>query len=142
MGYVFDHQVRFHETDGAGVVYFTNELVICHAAYEASLEAAGLDIGLFFRADGVAYPVVHASIDYRRPLRCGDRLTVHLTPTRVDESSFEIQYQLKLKDVPAAQALTRHVCIEVSSRRRSPLSTPIEQWLDRWGDTSAQAEES
>ncbi len=142
MGYVFDHQVRFHETDGAGVVYFANELVICHAAYEASLEAAGLDIGEFFRADGVTYPVVHASIDYRRPLRCGDRLTLHLTPTRVDESSFEIQYQLKLKDVLAAQALTRHVCIEVASRRRSPLSTPIEQWLERWGAPSAQAEES
>ncbi|MGF1519551.1 MAG: acyl-CoA thioesterase [Nodosilinea sp.] len=142
MGYVFEHQVRFHETDGAGVVYFANELVICHAAYEASLEAAGLDIGLFFRVDGVAYPVVHASIDYRRPLRCGDHLVVYLTPTRLDESSFEIEYQLKLNHGLAAQALTRHVCIEVDSRRRSPLSTQVEQWLERWGAPSAQAEES
>ena len=137
MGYVFDHQVRFHETDGAGVVYFANELVICHAAYEASLEAVGLDIGRFFRAEEVAHPIVHASIDYRRPLRCGDLLLVHLTPTRTDESSFEIQYQLKLGDVLAAQALTRHVCIEVASRRRATLSTQIEQWLERWGDHSA-----
>ena len=142
MGYVYDHQVRFHETDGAGVVYFTNELVICHAAYEASLEAAGLDVGQFFRAEGVAHPIVHASIDYRRPLRCGDRLVVHLTPIRLDESSFEIEYQLKLNDGLAAQALTRHVCIEVASRRRSPLSAQVEQWLERWGVPSAQMEES
>ncbi|MBW4480918.1 MAG: acyl-CoA thioesterase [Tildeniella torsiva UHER 1998/13D] len=141
MGYVFEHQVRFHETDGAGVVYFANELAICHVAYEASLEAAGLDVGAFFRAEVLAYPIVHTSMDYRRPLRCGDRVTIHLTPTRLDDSSFEIQYQLKLEDKAVAQAMTRHVCIEVASRRRSSLPTEMEQWLARWGDNSPQSGE-
>lgn len=134
MGYVFEHQVWFHETDGAGVVYFANELVMCHAAYEASLEAAGLNMGTFFRAETLAYPIVHTSMDYRRPLRCGDRVTIHLAPTRLDDSSFEIQYQLTLKDTAVAQAITRHVCIEVASRRRSPLPPEMEQWLAQWGD--------
>jgi 1,4-dihydroxy-2-naphthoyl-CoA hydrolase len=134
MGFVFDHQVRFHETDGAGVVYFANELVMCHTAYEASLAAAGLDIGQFFRAETVAYPIAHVSIDYRRPLRCGDRVSIALTPTGVDDSSFEIQYQVKLGESLAAQALTRHVCIEVASHRRCPLPPDMEQWLARWGE--------
>ncbi|MBD2113389.1 MULTISPECIES: acyl-CoA thioesterase [Cyanophyceae] len=139
MGYVFEHQVRFHETDGAGVVYFANELVMCHAAYEASLEAAGLDVGAFFRAETLAYPIVHTSMDYRRPLRCGDRVTIHLTPTRLDDSSFEIQYQLTLEDTAVAQAITRHVCIEVANRRRSSLPTEIEQWLAQWDGNSPEA---
>ena len=137
MGYVTEHQVRFHETDGAGVVYFANELVICHSAYEASLAAAGIDLGIFFKAEAIAYPIAHASIDYRRPLHCGDRITVHLTPARLDDSSFEIQYQLKLGDMLAAQALTRHVCISVADRRRHPLPTEMEQWLGCWGDSPA-----
>lgn len=141
MGYVFEHQVRFHETDGAGVVYFANELAMCHVAYEASLEAARLDVRIFFRAETLAYPIVHASMDYRRPLRCGDRVTIHLTPTRLDDSSFEIQYQLKLEDTAVAQALTRHVCIEVASRRRSPLPTEMEQWLAQWSDRTPQSGE-
>ncbi|MBD2106687.1 thioesterase family protein [Nodosilinea sp. FACHB-13] len=141
MGYVFEHQVRFHETDGAGVVYFANELVMCHAAYEASLGAAGLDVGAFFRAETLAYPIVHTSMDYRRPLRCGDRVTIHLTPTRLDDSSFEIQYQLMLKDTAAARAVTRHVCIEVANRLRSPLPTEMEQWLAQWSDRLSQTGE-
>ncbi|MFQ4137317.1 acyl-CoA thioesterase [Nodosilinea sp. PGN35] len=138
MGYVYEHQIRFHETDAAGVVYFANGLVLCHAAYEASLAAAGLDVGAFFRAETVAYPIVHTSMDYRRPLRCGDRITIHLTPTRLDDSGFEIQYQLKLDDALAAQGVTRHVCIAVDSRRRAPLPTDLEQWLARWGAARSQ----
>lgn len=138
MGYVFEHQVRFHETDGAGVVYFANELVICHTAYEASLTAAGLDVAAFFRAETLAYPIVHTSMDYRRPLRCGDRVTVHLTPTRLGDSSFEVQYQLTLEDAAVAQAVTRHVCISVASRCRSSLPTEMEQWIAQWSDRSLQ----
>ncbi|MBD2235009.1 acyl-CoA thioesterase [Phormidium tenue] len=138
MGYIFEHQVRFHETDGAGVVYFANELVMCHTAYEASLAAAGLDVTAFFRAETLAYPIVHTSMDYRHPLRCGDRVTIHLTPTRLDDSSFEIQYQLTLEDAAMAQAVTRHVCIEVDNRRRSPLPTEMEQWLAQWSGNSPQ----
>ncbi|MBE9160563.1 acyl-CoA thioesterase [Nodosilinea sp. LEGE 06152] len=138
MGYVVEHQVRFHETDGAGVVYFANELVICHTAYEASLAAAGIDLGAFFRAEAIAYPIAHASIDYRRPLHCSDRVTIHLAPARLDDSSFEIQYQLKLEETLAAQAMTRHVCISVANRRRRSLPAEMEQWLTRWSDPPSQ----
>ncbi|MGB3136809.1 MAG: thioesterase family protein [Nodosilinea sp.] len=138
MGFVFEHQVRFHETDGAGVVYFASELVMCHMAYEASLAAAGLDLETFFKAEAVAYPIVHASIDYRHPLRCGNRVTIHLVPARIDDSGFEICYQVRLQETLAAQAVTRHVCIDVASRRRCPLPVTIEQWIDRWGDDPAQ----
>jgi 1,4-dihydroxy-2-naphthoyl-CoA hydrolase len=67
-------------------------------------------------------------------MHCGDRVAIHLTPTRLDDSTFEVNYQLKLQDADAAQALTRHVCIEVVSRRRCPLPVEMEQWLARWGD--------
>ncbi len=137
MVYVAEHQVRFHETDGAGVVYFANELVMCHSAYEASLAATGIELRVFFKAEAIAYPIAHANIDYRRPLHCGDRVTIHLTPTRLDDSSFEVQYQLKLEDTLAAQAVTRHVCISVANRRRCPLSTEMEQWLSCWSDSSS-----
>ena len=138
MPYVFTHQVRFHETDGAGVVYFANELTICHTAYEASLAAAGIDLQAFFRAEGLAYPIAHASIDYRRPLHCGDRAIILLEPTRLDASTFEIQYRVMVEDALAAQAVTRHVCIGVADRRRCPLPPEIDHWIDRWGDRAME----
>jgi 1,4-dihydroxy-2-naphthoyl-CoA hydrolase len=138
VAYVFTHPVRFHETDGAGIVYFANELTICHTAYEASLAAGGIDLRDFFRAEVVAYPIVHASIDYRRPLHCGDRATVHLVPARLDDSTFEIQYRVMVEDSLSAQAVTRHVCIAVGDRRRCPLPPAMEQWIDRWGDAAVE----
>jgi 1,4-dihydroxy-2-naphthoyl-CoA hydrolase len=136
VAYQFEHQVRFHETDGAGVVYFANELVICHCAYEASLAAAAVDLKAFFRAEEWAFPIVHTNMDYRRPLHCGDRVVIHLTPVRLDDSSFEIRYQLRVQDELVAQALTRHVCLTVANRRRCPLPPALEQWLDRWTEVS------
>ncbi|HSM82446.1 MAG TPA: thioesterase family protein [Nodosilinea sp.] len=136
MGYVFEHQVRFHETDGAGVVYFANELVMCHMAYEASLAAAGLDLGDFFRAAELAYPIVHASMDYRRPLGCGDRVVIYLSPRQLDDSSFEVDYRVMAGATIAASAVTRHVCIAVADRRRRPLPPAMEQWLATWTEAS------
>ncbi|NMF84039.1 thioesterase family protein [Nodosilinea sp. P-1105] len=136
MAFGIDHTVRFHETDGAGVVYFANGLVMCHIAYEASLEAAGVDLGDFFRATTVAYPVVHAQMDYRRPMYCGDRVHVKLTPTRLDQKTFEVTYQLTAIAQPEtllAQAVTRHVCIDVQTRRPCPLPSPMEHWIQQWG---------
>lgn len=128
------HTIRFHQTDAAGVMYFAQGLVICHSTYEASLEAAGLDLGVFFGGGEVACPIVHTTMDYHRPLRCGDQVTVHLTPTPLDQTSFEVSYRLYGPD-PAqvmATAITRHVCIHSQQRRRLALPAELEIWLDRW----------
>lgn len=131
----FEHTrtVRFHETDAAGVVYFANLLVFCHEAYEASLAAGGIDLAAFFSRGALAYPVVHASVDFRRPLQCGDRITLALTPRSLDPASFELHYRLWLTDRPAqlvATALTRHVCIATIDRARTPLPAAMLRWLE------------
>lgn len=135
MGFSIDHSVRFHETDAAGVVYFAHSLIFCHSAYEASLEAVGINLADFFARDALAYPIVHAAIDYRRPIQCGDRIKVHLTPQRLDASTFEVRYQIYDLRSPAgllAEACTRHVCIDRQNRHRQPLPPLLEHWLDRW----------
>lgn len=94
MSFTYQRIVRFQDTDAAGVVYFANVLAICHEAYEASLAASGIDLNTFFRGTDVAIPIVHASVDFMRPLRCGDRLEIHLTPTPLSSSEFAIAYRV------------------------------------------------
>ncbi|NJL49314.1 MAG: acyl-CoA thioesterase [Leptolyngbyaceae cyanobacterium SM2_5_2] len=136
MGFSVNHRVRFQETDAAGVVYFANGLALCHAAYEDSLLAAGINLAEFFSPSAEAvYPIVHASMDYRRPMRCGEVVVVSLAPYRLDASSFEISYRLQSNAAPPlllAEALTRHVCIHPQRRDRQPLGAAIEHWLQRW----------
>ena len=128
MGFEYSHTVRFHETDAAGVVYFANGLVLCHQAYEASLDAAGVDLREFFSPRELAFPIVHASIDFRRPLRCGDRVVIKVSAQQEAAFSFAVSYAIHHNQVCAATALTRHVCIN-AERQRSPLPPPMQDWL-------------
>ncbi|OUC11600.1 MAG: hypothetical protein B0A82_26985 [Alkalinema sp. CACIAM 70d] len=155
MPFIYDRTIRFSDTDAAGVVYFANGLNLCHEAYEASLQASGLDLRSFFSGgQSVVFPIVHASIDFRRPMHCGDRIQVHLQPRSTSESEYEIQYQIFICDnstetasIPstttpelkspqpttlAATAVTRHVCIAPQQRKRQPYSSDIAAWLAFW----------
>jgi len=137
MSFNYHHIVRFHETDGAGVVYFANGLVMCHSAYEASLAAADIAPQTFFQVGALVFPIVHASLDFYRPLRCGDGVMIQLRPAAIDGHSYEIHYRLMLEttDRPVAIALTRHICIEPTQRQRQPLPSPMQHWLQRWGES-------
>ena len=133
--FIYHRTVRFQDTDAAGVVYFSNGLAIAHEAYEASLQAAGVDLKAFFQGTPVAVPIIHASVDFLRPIAVGDRLEIHLTPHQNRPTEFEIHYQIYLEatpDKPVIKALTRHVCIDAQTRARQELPPLLITWLDQW----------
>jgi len=131
MTFIYQRTVRFEDTDAAGVVYFANVLKICHEAYEEVLIAAGIDLKSFFRDSDVAVPIVHADVDFFRPLHCGDRLSVQVNPHPINDSEFEIIYEIGLADFdrPASRASTRHVCIDPVHRSRKELPSKLRQWI-------------
>jgi len=137
MSFRYPYTVRFRDTDAAGVVYFARVLALCHEAYEAALADTGVDLKAFFSGAEVAIPIVHASVDFFRPMHCGDRLEIHLTPTRLSDSEFAIAYEifpLEAGERCSSRATTRHVCIDPLTRQRDPLPALLVHWLNRWGD--------
>ncbi|MEO1388722.1 MAG: thioesterase family protein [Cyanobacteria bacterium J06634_6] len=136
MPFLYTRRIRFHETDAAGVVYFANLLTLCHEAYEAALAEAGFDLTLFFSKEGgVAVLVTHTEADFYQPLRCGEAIALQLVPTQVSPHSFEIHYEIyhcpqqELQQKPAVRAMTRHVCIDVQTRRRQTLTPELTDWI-------------
>jgi len=140
--FVYHRTVHFQDTDAAGVVYFANGLSLCHEAYEAALAAAGIDLKAFFRGDAIAVPITHASIDFLKPMFCGDCLSIWLTPSLLTPTSYQIEYQIffdtqfdKDFDVESveknaiAKAITKHTCIDTSNRKRCNLSHELLKWL-------------
>ena len=108
MGFNGSYQVRFGDTDGAGVVYFARSLEICHGAYEASLAAIGIDLQAFFSGRwippqmppssdsspvAIAVPIVATEGHFYRPCFCGDSLTIQVQAHQRNESEFEVTYQ-------------------------------------------------
>jgi 1,4-dihydroxy-2-naphthoyl-CoA hydrolase len=141
MTFSYDYTVQFRDTDAAGVVYFASILSICHVAYEASLVAAGIELKSFVNNPEFAVPIAHVSADFFKPLYCGDRLKIELTPTRIDEYKFEIAYRILMtgevadseqRSQVAAIATTKHVAIDPQLRKRLNLPEPLVNWLVRW----------
>ncbi|MEO1094717.1 MAG: thioesterase family protein [Cyanobacteria bacterium J06638_28] len=129
MSFQYNRIIRFADTDAAGVVYFARILSICHEAYEESLRQAKIDARAFFSQGAIAVPITHTEADFRRPLMCGDGITVQLTPRQIASDSFEVEYQVQHEGKVAAIALTRHVCIDTATRQRHPLTSNLLQWL-------------
>lgn len=135
MPFTHNRTVCFRDTDAAGVVYFANVLSICHEAYEASLAASGINLKSFFNNPVAAIPISHASVDFKSPMFCGDNLLIHLMPQQLNDSKFEITYQIVVassSEQLLAKAITRHVCIEPTTRTKTQLPAEIIQWLLCW----------
>ncbi len=120
--------IHLCDTDAAGVLYFAKGLTICHETYEAWLDSLGLSIGQMIRDRTIALPIVHAEIDYFRPIQCSDRLKIKLELQELEQTKFAIAYSFFNSDSPdklLAKALTVHVCIDPKTRQRATLPSKI-----------------
>ncbi len=142
MTFNYTRRIRFQDTDAAGVVYFANVLAMCHEAYEQSLAASGINLKVFFSNSSVAIPIVHASVDFFRPMFCGDEIFIKLTCKYLSSEKFEVDYQFVAADKIVAKAITRHVCIDAVSRSRKEFSAEIVRWLREWGEQEERTPEA
>lgn len=130
MPFTYSRTIRFQDTDAAGVVYFANVLAICHEAYEESLNVSNINLQLFFRNNDFAIPIVHASVDFLRPMFCGDRIFINLSINQLNSQKFEVNYQINtLENEIIAKAITRHICIDPNTRTRKEFPSEILYWL-------------
>ena len=133
MSFDYDYTIQFRDTDAAGVVYFANIISICHVGYEASLIEADIDLKLFVSNSDFAIPITNVSADFFRPLYCGDRVIIELTPQSIDNYRFEVKYQILTEaSQTAATAITRHIAIDPTIRKRKELPQFLIHWIEQW----------
>ena len=88
--YRFD--VRLHDTDTAGVMFFAHLLRHAHDAYEAFLASRDISLATLIE-DGVQLPIVHCDADYRGAMRLGDTITVTPALAKLGGRSFTLRYR-------------------------------------------------
>lgn len=132
MPFSYARTVHFPDTDAAGVVFFANYLSIAHEAYEEALAAAGINLRTFFADTGSVVPIAKSEADYLRPLVCGDKLRITVSPVALTPHSFAISYELFRLGPPeklAARIRTEHVCISSATRERLPFPPALAAWI-------------
>lgn len=138
--------IHFPDTDAAGIVFFARYLFICHEAYEEELAAAGVNLATFFSDTGLIIPIGKSEATYLRPLSCGDKVRVEVTPSRLSADGFALDFVIwklppggatlgaatEIAPAPkrAALARTEHVCIDSRTRERRPLPPALAAWID------------
>ncbi|MCP5110769.1 MAG: acyl-CoA thioesterase [bacterium] len=105
MAYEFKltRQIEFSETDMAGIVHYTNVFKYMEAAEHAFFRSLGLSIHTTGFGGKLGWPRVHASCDFKRPIRFEDVIEIHLLVREKKTSSLAYTFIFRKPDNPAGE---------------------------------------
>jgi YbgC/YbaW family acyl-CoA thioester hydrolase len=105
-------RVEFSETDMAGIMHFSNFFRFMETAEHGFYRSLGLSV-VFNRFDPpLGFPRVHASCDYRKPLRFEDEVEVHMLVREKRSKSLTYQFHFRnLTRSPVEEAAVGKVTI-------------------------------
>ncbi len=124
--------IKLHETDAAGLLFFSQQFKLVHDAYESLLESMGLSFAVLIRRKSYFLPIVHAEADYKAPLFVGDRIAIQVTVDHIGETSFIFAYQLfNEKKQLVGTAKTVHVTTDKRTRKKIPLPAEMRKAIEK-----------
>lgn len=128
--FTYKTQIRLHDTDAAGILFFAHQFSIVHDAYEQLLEKLGFSFPTMLKKRSYFLPIVHAESDYKSPLFVGDRITIAIKVGHIGETSFSFEYAIRnQKNVLVGTAKTVHVTISKKTRAKIALPKEIRSQL-------------
>ena len=120
--YTYQHKIKLHETDAAGLLFFSHQLRYVHDAYESLLEQMGLGFAELIKNKDYFLPIVHVESDYKLPLFVGDLLEIQIVVEDIGQTSFTFGYTiLNHKKECVGTAKTVHVTISKKTHKKIPL---------------------
>ena len=116
-------QVRFGDVDPAGIVYFPKIFDYVHEAFEDLWEDhVRVRYYQLLLEERVGFPLVRSEVDFRRPLRFGDRPLVRIGCTRLGRTSIGLRYRFFVGDDVHVDARMTVVCVRLEDMQ--PMSVP------------------
>lgn len=117
-------RVYIEDTDAGGIVYYVNYLKYMERARTEFLRALGYDKPAIL-STGQLLVVHSASVNYRRPARLDDLLTVSAVPIKIARSSVTFLQQVFRDEELLCEASIRIACVDASSMKPSVLPEDI-----------------
>lgn len=128
--YTYQTKVQLHHTDAAGLLFFANQFVFFHDAYEALMEDAGFSFRSVFAEGKHLFPIVHARGDYKKTLYSGEVLEIQVTLIKTGKSSFSLGYSLFRPDgEKVGFGETVHVTMNPETREKMEIPPLLKEKL-------------
>ena len=91
-------RVYYEDTDAGGIVYHAQYLCFAERARTELLRAAGTDHGRLLAEHGGVFAVRRAMVEFRRPARLDDLLTVETRVMKATGARLELRQEIKKQD--------------------------------------------
>lgn len=122
--FVTQLDVRFGDVDPAGIAYYPRIFEFIHQATEALWDVhVGRRYFYLLSEEKLGFPLVASHVDFRHPLRFGDRPVVKVTAFKVGTSSLGLDYVFSVDDVECVHARMTVVCVDLDGLRSRPIPT-------------------
>jgi len=109
MAYEFKitRRVEFSETDMAGIVHYSNFFRYMEAAEHAFFRSLGFSVVTRQVDPPVGWPRVHASCDFKQPLKFEDEVEVHMLVTEKKAKSLSYEFRFRKLNSNAPNEIAR-----------------------------------
>lgn len=97
MAYEFKatRRVEFSDTDMAGIMHFSNFFKFMETAEHGFYRSLGFSVVAPESDPRLGWPRVHASCDYKKPLRFEDEVEIHLLVSERRSKSIRFQFRFR-----------------------------------------------
>lgn len=115
-------RVEWAHCDPAGIIYNPNYYIWMDGGTHGLLQAAGFDFIKMTRENGAfkGCPLVASNMEFRRPLRFGDVVTLGSQVKKFGNTSFVVAHEFSLDDDPEPIASGSEVRVWAHSNPESP----------------------
>ena len=113
----FGVRVYYEDTDAAGVVYYANYLKFMERARTEWLAAQGFPLAAFEHEHGVVFVVHRCEIDFHRPARLNDDLTVTVEALHRGASRLLARQEVRRGDEVLTTAHVTLACVDATRWR-------------------------
>ncbi len=100
-------RVEFSETDMAGIVHYSNFFRYMETAEHAFFRSLGFSIVTEQVDPPVGWPRVHASCDYKQPLRFEDEVEIHMLVSEKRSKSLTYIFKFRKLNSPHTAEIAR-----------------------------------
>jgi len=118
-------RVEFCETDMAGIMHFANFFRFMESTEHAFYRSLGFSVTLAKEGGFKGLPRVHASCDFRAPLRCEDEVEVHLLVREKKSKALTYDFIFRKAGAEVARGALTVVCVEFDPATRSMKAVPL-----------------
>ena len=116
-------QVRFGHVDPAGIVYFPHIYSYLHDVFEELWEKhVGQRYYHLLLEQKIGFPLVHSDVDFKVPLRFGDRPIVTVSCYQLGKSSLGLRYVFRLEEQVCLEARQVTSCVTLEDMK--PVAMP------------------